>query len=219
MITLELHAAEGGDDAEQFAKELATAIAKYTGMDFIDNGRVITLAKNSLSESYYSELELMVGNHRIKRVPDNEKRGRKHTSTVRVVLMKQEKLKYVRDVQILKTDVREEFIRTTGKGGQNRNKVSSCVRLTYLPTGLQIVVDEQRTQNQNRELAWQRLQDKLNEEEQLRTKIQHRDQKREQLDNGDYWTWFAYRNEVKRPDGKTAAYDRSMSGKLEKILS
>lgn len=99
------------------------------------------------------------GGHRWQRIPATEKRGRRHTSTVTVaVLPLEERL----GSQLDQRDVEWKAIVGSGNGGQNRNKVATCVQMRHKPTGISVKVDAQRTQHQNRELAYRILAAKLN---------------------------------------------------------
>lgn len=218
MFIIEFHPSEGGDDAAKFAEELANSVAKYSGMSLDSSSRVITLKSTKLDHAMISQLSSLTGNHRIKRVPDNEKRGRKHTSTVRITFLDTKTDNTVSSA-LNEADIREEFVRGSGPGGQHRNKTSTAVRLTHIPSGIMVFASEERSQKQNREVAWKRLDEKISniENSQIKQALDHA--KREQLNDYNYWTWFAYRNQVKRPDGKTAPYDRCIAGRLEKILN
>ncbi len=101
-----------------------------------------------------------IGGHRWQRIPPTERHDRVHTSTITVSVIKfeQEKL-----IDIDQNDVEETFMRGSGKGGQHRNKTSTACRLTHKPTGIQVRVESERSQSQNRINAWNELKRKLNE--------------------------------------------------------
>ena len=97
------------------------------------------------------------------RVPPTEKYNRTQTSTITVALIDpSRKFEY----SLNRNDVSKKYIRSSGPGGQNVNKTSSCVLLTHIPTGTQVKVQDTRDQNKNEEIAWIRLEEKLKSSEQ-----------------------------------------------------
>lgn len=160
-------------------------------------------------------LAALAGTHRIQRVPASEKSGRRHSSIVTVVWL--DDIGGAEPVNLDVADVREEFIRTSGKGGQNRNKVSSCVRLTHIPTGIIVVADNQRHQAQNRTVAWERLSAILATQQ---AEAQHSSTNAirvSQMDAQRDWTWTSWRDEVKGP-GVRSSMKRALAGRLGGLL-
>ena len=98
----------------------------------------------------YKTLRQESGVHRVQRIPATEKQGRIHTSTASVAVLP--KVKDI-DVEIKPSDIKVEFYRSSGPGGQNVNKVETAVRITHLPTGYVITSQEGRSQLKNRERA------------------------------------------------------------------
>lgn len=144
--------------------------------------------------------ERFLGVHRIQRVPPNEKQGRRHSSTVAVVeatVFTPEPL----DVSL----VVETHIRGSGKGGQHRNKVATGIRLVH-PL-ITVEATERRSQDQNRQAAWQRLRERW-DSLQVPPEPDRTTSKRE-------WTWCAWRDEVKAPNGRRGSYRRSLRGNLD----
>ena len=90
------------------------------------------------------------GGHRWQRVPENEKRGRVHTSTITVAVLAEPSRS---DVAIREADVDIETMRGSGAGGQHRNKTDSAVRARHRPTGIEVRCESERSQHRNRELA------------------------------------------------------------------
>jgi peptide chain release factor 1 len=121
------------------------------------------------------------GGHRWQRIPPNEKRGRVHTSTVTVAVMDPDaiagQLLDYRDVEIVTA-------RGSGPGGQNRNKTESCVVATHRPTGLQVRIDNERSQHQNKAMAYKVLAARLYEAERERLDAQRRQDRQQQVGSG-----------------------------------
>jgi peptide chain release factor 1 len=146
---VEIQAEAGGDDAKQFASELAAAYSAYFHADPLEEatcsfGYSAFLAKGHQVAWFMTE----VGLHCVQRVPRTERDGRRHTSFARVT---------VRPIAASAPRLREEdveliFQRGRGPGGQAQNKVSSAVRARHRPTGLSVFING-RSQGQNRETA------------------------------------------------------------------
>ena len=167
-LVLEIQAGAGGDESSLFAAELAgmyTAYAKIKGWstNVVDSSESAAGGYKDISieikgASAWGELCRETGVHRVQRVPDTEKNGRIHTSTITVaVLPVREKVKFDLDM----TEVEFETSRSGGAGGQNVNKVETAVRAIHRPTGLWFRCTSERSQLQNKEKAILMLQTKL----------------------------------------------------------
>ena len=100
--------------------------------------------------SVYSKLKYESGAHRVQRVPVTESQGRVHTSTATVLVMPEvEEVEYDIDPK----DLRVDIYHASGAGGQNVNKVATAVRIVHLPTNIKVEMQEERTQQKNREKA------------------------------------------------------------------
>lgn len=100
------------------------------------------------------------GNHRWIRIPPTERRGRTQTSVVSVAIIEPSNFTFKIDRNL----VRKQYTRSSGKGGQNVNKRDTCVQLTDMKSGVQVKVQDFRTQKENEETAWIRLEEKIKEE-------------------------------------------------------
>ena len=121
------------------------------------------------------------GGHRWQRVPPNEKRGRVHTSTVTVAVLDPDA---VMGQALSYQDVEIVTARGSGPGGQNRNKTESCVIATHRPTGLQVRIDNERSQHQNKAMAYKVLAARLYDAERERINSSRAKDRQQQVGTG-----------------------------------
>jgi len=189
---LEVRPAAGGDEAALFAAELFRAYQRYAESkgwrfeileyDESDLGGVKGAVAEIQGRGVFARLKYESGVHRVQRVPETEAQGRIHTSTVTVaVLPEPEEV----DVQINDADLRIDTYRASGAGGQHVNKTDSAVRITHLPTGIVVAMQEEKSQHKNRAKAMKVLRARLYEQQRARAEAARAADRKAQVGTGD----------------------------------
>jgi peptide chain release factor 1 len=158
IAILEFRPGPGGEESQIWLQDLMNMYTRYaTRVGWRSNFLDDDVIKISGIDAY-CQLKWETGTHRVQRIPVTEKHGRIHTSTAAVVV-----LPYVtsNDIIINPDDIEITASRAGGHGGQNVNKVSTAVRLLHKPTGITFSVRQERSQQQNREIAMNLLKAKL----------------------------------------------------------
>jgi peptide chain release factor 1 len=190
-VIVEIRGAEGGEEANLFAKDLHDMYLRYADRM---GWKVEELAAAVSERGGYNEVTFILrgddawqrmkyegGPHRVQRVPVTESQGRVHTSSATVtVLPEAEEV----DVRIDPSDLKIDVYRSTGPGGQSVNTTDSAVRVTHLPTGIVVAMQDEKSQIQNRAKAMQVLRARIRKAEQDRQASELSQQRRSQVGGG-----------------------------------
>jgi peptide chain release factor 1 len=191
-VILEIRAGTGGDEAALFAGDLFRMYERFAAKQGWKT-EVISASEGTMGgfkeiiaeirgAGAFSKLKFESGVHRVQRVPDTEASGRIHTSTATVaVLPEVEEV----DVAINEADLKTDTMRAGGAGGQHVNKTESAVRITHIPSGIVIVVQEERSQHRNRARALALLRAKLYDAERQKRDAERAAERRGQVGTGD----------------------------------
>lgn len=158
IAILEFRPGPGGDESTIWMDDLMNMYRRYATKVGWKTTQLDSHVIKIAGVGAFDQLKWETGTHRVQRVPITEKHGRIQTSTAAVVVLPQITS---HDIQLNLDDVEMTASRAGGNGGQNVNKVSTAVRLLHKPTGLTFSVRQERSQQQNREIAMELLRAKL----------------------------------------------------------
>jgi peptide chain release factor 1 len=191
-VILEIRAGAGGEEASLFAADLLRMYGRYADrrrwkVELLttsesDAGGYKEVIAEVHGDGAYSRLKFESGVHRVQRVPQTEASGRIHTSTATVsVLPEADDV----EVQIDDRDLKVDVYRSSGPGGQSVNTTDSAVRVTHLPTGLVVAIQDEKSQHKNKAKALAVLRARLLEIEQRRQAAERGEQRRSQVGSGE----------------------------------
>ena len=189
---LEIRAGTGGDEAALFAGDLFRMYERYAAQQGWKT-EVLSLSegtKGGLKEiiaevhgrGVFAKLKFESGVHRVQRVPDTEASGRIHTSAATVAVLPE--VEDV-DIKINDDDLKIDTMRAQGAGGQHVNKTESAIRITHLPSGIIVFVQEDRSQHKNRAKALKMLRAKLYDAQRSKLDAERAADRRGQIGSGD----------------------------------
>ena len=232
-VIMELRAGTGGEEAALFAADLFRMYSMYADrrgwhvdvaeMNRTELGGIKEAVITVEGEGAWSRLKYESGAHCVKRVPETESSGRIQTSTATVaVLPEVDEVDFNLDMK----DVRIDVFRSSGAGGQKVNKTSSAIRVTYLPTGLVVECQDERSQLQNKERALSILRSRLYEAEARKQTDAVAAQRRSQVGTGErsekIRTYFFLRGQIvdQRLSGEERSFqlDATLNGDLDPLI-
>jgi peptide chain release factor 1 len=191
-VILEIRAGTGGDEASLFAGDLLRMYQRYAAgkgwsVDILTEsegtvGGFKEVIAEIAGKGVYAKLKYESGVHRVQRVPDTEGSGRIHTSAATVAMLP---LAGEVDVSLDEKDLRIDTMRAGGAGGQHVNKTESAVRLTHIPTGIVVLVQDERSQHKNKARAYELMRAKLYDMERSRADAERSADRRSQVGSGD----------------------------------
>jgi peptide chain release factor 1 len=191
-VIVEIRAGTGGEEAALFAADLFRMYSKYADrkgwkIELLDTspsdrGGFSKVIFSVAGEQVFRDLRYEMGGHRVQRVPETEASGRIHTSAATVaVLSEPEEV----EVELKDAEIRMDFYRSSGPGGQNVNKTSSAVRLTHIPTGIVVAIQDEQSQHKNRAKAERVLRARLYEHYESQRREKEQKLRRDQIGSGE----------------------------------
>lgn len=188
-VIVEIRAGVGGEEAALFAKDLFRMYSKYaasqgwhqTIFDFkeSDLGGIKEVVFELKGEGVFSKMKYEAGVHRVQRIPKTEKSGRIHTSTATVAVLRKPEKKD--EIKINPNELKIDYYKASGPGGQYVNKRMTAVRIVHLPTGIVVTCQTERSLQQNKEAALAILEAKLLEKKELENLEKLTKERREQI--------------------------------------
>ncbi|MHC4871060.1 MAG: peptide chain release factor 1 [Planctomycetota bacterium] len=230
-VMLEIRAGTGGDEAAIFAGDLLRMYQHYAdkkgwktelvSSNSSEAGGFKEVVVGVQGENVFKELKYEGGGHRVQRVPETESQGRIHTSAATVVVLPEAE-EY--EVDISPNDLEIQICRSSGPGGQSVNTTDSAVRIIHIPTGIQVFMQDEKSQHKNKAKGMRVLRSRIYDHYQSQIDAERADARRSQTGSGDrserVRTYnFPQNRLTDHRLGRNFSLDRVVEGDMDKLLT